>query len=56
MWNVFDSSFIIIFLLYVMLRIKGLVTGDGEFRVLVNENLAKTEMGVFLRGSIRPGF
>ena len=36
MWNVFDTSFIIIFLLYIMLRIKGLATGDGEFRTLVS--------------------
>jgi len=36
MWNVFDASFIIIFLLYIMLRIKGLATGDGEFLTLVS--------------------
>ena len=35
MWNVFDTSFVIIFLLYTILRIKGLATNDGEFRILV---------------------
>ncbi|KAF9644898.1 hypothetical protein BDM02DRAFT_3157054 [Thelephora ganbajun] len=30
MWNVFDTSFIVIFLLYIILRIKGLATGDGS--------------------------
>ncbi|KAF9777364.1 hypothetical protein BJ322DRAFT_465771 [Thelephora terrestris] len=28
MWNVFDSSFILIFFLYIVLRVKGLATGD----------------------------
>ena len=35
MWNVFDTSFIIIFLLYIMLRVRGLATGDGKFQTLV---------------------
>jgi hypothetical protein len=37
MWNVFDFSFIIVFLAYLGFRIKGLIRGDGNFLLPVTD-------------------
>lgn len=34
LWNVFDSSFIVIFLVYLGYRIKGLTQNDRECKLL----------------------
>jgi hypothetical protein len=34
MWNVFDSTFIVVTTLYLILRVKGLSSGDCEWRFL----------------------
>ena len=31
MWNLFDSSFVVVFLVYLGLRLKGLIYNDGTF-------------------------
>jgi hypothetical protein len=31
MWNIFDTSFVMITALYIILRWKGLSTGDSKF-------------------------
>ncbi len=36
MWNVFDSTFIVITTLYLILRVKGLSSGDRELCFLPN--------------------
>ena len=58
MWNVFDASFIIIFLLYIILRIKGLATGDGESRILERAGMqyTETETGLLSGSSSEFGF
>ncbi len=33
MWNVFDTAFIVIITLYLILRWKGLASGDSEFHL-----------------------
>lgn len=40
MWNVFDASFSLIFLTYFVLRVKGIVQGDGKLPlVILNSSL-----------------
>ena len=34
MWNVFDFSFIVIFLVYLVLRLKGLNDNNGKYRYM----------------------
>lgn len=40
MWNVFDTSFVVIFLAYIGLRIKGLVSGEPEYSDVAFDILA----------------
>lgn len=53
MWNVFDTSFVVVFLAYLGFRIKGLAYGDGK--------LLHKLHGIFLMiavysGRVRDGF
>jgi hypothetical protein len=53
MWNVFDFSFIIIFLAYLGFRIKGLIHGDGSFSSISTSQRVTT---CFLAASSKMGF
>ena len=49
MWNVFDSSFIVVTTLYLILRLKGLFSGDREFAsyLTVSDHLIRTGFNSF---------
>ena len=53
MWNVFDTSFVVVFLAYLGFRIKGLAYGDGE---LLNKLHGISLMITLCSGRVRDGF
>ena len=46
MWNVFDTTFIVITAIYLILRLKGLSSGDRELYLSSRSNSTPDQVGV----------